>query len=180
VSYTGPPQLPSREALAIEIAELRSQGKRVVLANGCFDLLHVGHLRYLEDARSRGDLLVVALNTDASIRAYKGSDRPLVTLTERAELLLGLTCVDRVVAFDELTLDETLRALVPDVHAKGPDYTPDTVPEAPVDRELGIEIAICGDPKDHSSSALINASREDTSGDSCEGDSGEARASVGQ
>jgi len=161
MSWTGPGALPERDALAREIATLRAAGTRVVLANGCFDLLHVGHLRYLEDARSRGDLLVIALNTDASIRGLKGPDRPLMPLAERAELLLGFACVDRVVAFDEPTLEETLRALVPDVHAKGPDYTPDTVPEAPVDRELGIEIAICGDPKDHSSSALLGAVRGD-------------------
>ena len=157
MSWTGPPELPTREALAAEVAAWRAAGRRVVLGNGCFDLLHVGHLRYLEDARSRGDVLVVALNTDASIRAIKGDGQPLVPFEERAELLLGLTCVDRVVAFDEPTLEETLRALVPDVHAKGPDYTVESVPEAPVDRELGIEIAICGDPKDHSSTSLREA-----------------------
>jgi rfaE bifunctional protein nucleotidyltransferase chain/domain len=139
------------------VADLRARGKRVVLGNGCFDLLHVGHLRYLEDARSRGDFLIIALNTDESIRALKGAGQPLVPLAERAELLLGLACVDRVLPFDELTLEDTLRVLRPDVHAKGPDYTPDTVPEALVDRELGIEIAICGDPKDHSSTELRDA-----------------------
>lgn len=157
MSFSGPPQLPTRAELAREVADLRSRGKRVVLGNGCFDLLHVGHLRYLQDARSRGDLLVIALNTDESIRALKGDGQPLVPLAERAELLLGLDCVDRVLPFDELTLENTLRALRPDVHAKGPDYTPDTVPEAHVDRELGIEIAICGDPKDHSSTELRGA-----------------------
>lgn len=157
MSWTGPPILPSRTELAREVADLRARGKRVVLGNGCFDLLHVGHLRYLEDARSRGDFLIIALNTDESIRALKGAGQPLVPLAERAELLLGLACVDRVLPFDELTLEDTLRVLRPDVHAKGPDYTPDTVPEAPVDRELGIEIAICGDPKDHSSTGLRDA-----------------------
>lgn len=157
MSWSGPPALPTREELAAEVAAWRAAGTRVVLGNGCFDLLHVGHLRYLEDARSRGDVLIVALNTDASVRALKGDGQPLVPFAERAELLLGLACVDRVVAFDEPTLEETLRALRPDVHAKGPDYTPDTVPEAPVDRELGVEIAICGDPKDHSSTALRDA-----------------------
>jgi len=126
-----------------------------VLANGCFDLLHVGHLRYLEDARSRGDLLVVALNEDSSVRLLKGADRPLVPLRERAELLLGLRAVDYVVPFGERTLEETLRVLRPDVHAKGSDYTPESVPERILDAELGIEVAICGDPKEHASSALL-------------------------
>ena len=126
-----------------------------MLANGCFDLLHVGHLRYLEDARSRGDVLVVALNTDESVRALKGPSRPLTPLEERAELLLGLRAVDHVVAFEEETLERTLRTLLPDVHAKGTDYTAETVPERAVDHELGIEIAICGDPKDHATTALV-------------------------
>ena len=127
---------------------------RVVLANGCFDLLHVGHVRYLADARSRGTLLVVALNTDASVRALKGPGRPLVPLAERAELLAALRCVDLVTSFEEPTLEATLRALRPDVHAKGTDYSPETVPERDIDRELGVEIAICGDPKVRSSTAL--------------------------
>jgi len=129
---------------------------RVVLANGCFDVLHVGHVRYLEDARSRGDLLVVALNSDESVRALKGPTRPLIPLAERAELVGALRCVDYVTVFGERDLEATLRALRPAVHAKGTDYRVDTVPEAAVDRELGVEIAICGDPKDRSSSALIS------------------------
>jgi rfaE bifunctional protein nucleotidyltransferase chain/domain len=141
-----------REELA---ARLRRSGQRVVLANGCFDLLHVGHVRYLEDARTRGDLLVVALNTDESVRALKGAPRPLVPLAERAELLLALRCVDYVTSFPERDLAETLRLLRPAVHAKGTDYTPESVPERALDLELGIEIAICGDPKSHSSSALL-------------------------
>jgi rfaE bifunctional protein nucleotidyltransferase chain/domain len=126
-----------------------------VLANGCFDLLHVGHVRYLEAARERGDALVVALNTDESVRAAKGQGRPLVPLAERAELLCALACVDYVTSFPEATLEATLRLLRPAVHAKGTDYTPESVPERAVDRELGIEIAICGDPKTRSSSALL-------------------------
>ena len=145
----------SRDEAAAEVAAWRAGGERVVLANGCFDLLHVGHVRYLEDARSHGDRLVVAINTDASVRALKGDTRPLMPLEERAELLRALRCVDRVVPFAEATLEATLRALVPDVHAKGPDYTPETVPERPVDLELGVEIAICGDPKDHSTTELM-------------------------
>jgi D-glycero-beta-D-manno-heptose 1-phosphate adenylyltransferase len=126
-----------------------------VLANGCFDLLHVGHVRYLEAARALGDVLVVALNGDKSVAALKGPGRPLIPLAERAELVGALGCVDHVVAFDEPTLEATLRTLRPAVHAKGTDYTPENLPERAVDAELGIEIAICGDPKDHDSSALI-------------------------
>ncbi|MBM3975401.1 MAG: adenylyltransferase/cytidyltransferase family protein [Planctomycetes bacterium] len=150
-------RLYSRSELAAEFARLRSKPRppRIVLANGCFDLLHVGHLRYLEDARSRGDLLVVALNTDASVRMLKGAGRPLVPLMERAELLLGLSVVGAVTSFDEPTLEATLRELRPDVHAKGTDYSKESVPEAAIDRELGIEIAICGDSKAHASSEII-------------------------
>jgi len=146
-----------RADLAREIEAWRAEGLRVVLANGCFDLLHVGHVRYLEDAASRGDRLVVAINSDASVQRLKGPERPLMPVEERAEILRGLRWVDRVVPFDELDLEASLRALRPDVHAKGPDYTPETVPEAPIDRELGIEIAICGDPKDHSTTELLAA-----------------------
>lgn len=151
----------AREALARELdaARARSPGLRVVLANGCFDLLHVGHVRYLEAARARGDLLVVALNTDESVRALKGPTRPLTPLVERAELLAALRCVDFVTWFAERDLEATLRALRPAVHAKGTDYSAQNVPEAAVDRELGIEIAICGDPKERSSSALLERLR---------------------
>ncbi len=146
----------TRDELARELEVRRAGGKlRVVLANGCFDLLHVGHVRYLEDAKSRGDLLVVALNTDASVRAIKGAGRPLIPLEERAELVGALRAVDYVTCFDEPTLEATLRSLKPDVHAKGSDYTIENVPEGAIDRELCIEIAICGDPKDHSSTELV-------------------------
>ncbi|MFO1012115.1 MAG: adenylyltransferase/cytidyltransferase family protein [Planctomycetota bacterium] len=146
-----------RDALARFLGELRARNsiRRVVLANGCFDLVHVGHVRYLEDAKARGDFLVVALNTDASVRGLKGGGRPFQPLAERAELVGALRCVDAVTSFDEPTLEATLRALRPDVHAKGTDYTAASVPEAAVDRELGIDVAICGDPKDHSSTALL-------------------------
>jgi len=149
--------LVDRGELAEELARLRAErpGLRVVLANGCFDLLHVGHVRYLTDAAARGDLLVVALNDDASVRALKGPGRPHVPLAERAELVAALACVDRVTAFAERDLVETLHVLRPAVHAKGTDYTPESVPEAGVDRELGIEVAICGDPKTHASSELL-------------------------
>lgn len=147
----------SREELAARLAQGRERGEfaRVVLANGCFDLLHVGHVRYLTDARARGDALVVAANTDASVRALKGDTRPFMPLAERAEILLALSAVDFVVPFAEHTLEETLRALRPDVHAKGTDYAVDTVPERAVDQELGIEIAICGDAKERSSTRYL-------------------------
>lgn len=150
-------RIASRHELGERIRSLRAGGDvgRVVLANGCFDLVHPGHVRYLQDARSRGDFLIVALNSDASIRAIKGAGRPLMPLAERAEIVGALRCVDAVTSFDEADLEATLRVLRPDVHAKGSDYTAASVPEAALDRELGIEIAICGDPKDHSTSDLL-------------------------
>ena len=154
-----------REDLAVELAAMREDGRvrRVVLTNGCFDLLHVGHLRYLEDASDLGDFLIVALNTDPSIRAAKGPGRPVVPFEERAELISALRCVDRVTRFDEPTLEETLRLFRPDVHAKGSDYTSESVPEAAIDHELGIEIAICGGVKEHSTTDLLRAARESSS-----------------
>lgn len=151
----------SREELAAELTTRRARGelRRVVLANGCFDLLHAGHVRYLAAARACGDYLVVALNSDESVRALKGPDRPLQPLQDRAELIAALRCVDAVTVFGEKTLEATLRTLRPDVHAKGTDYCVETVPERDIDRELGIEIAICGDEKTRSSSALIARSR---------------------
>ena len=145
-----------REELRRHLALERRAGRlvRVVLANGCFDLLHVGHVRYLEDAKAHGDCLVVALNTDASVRSLKGETRPFTSLEERAELIAALRAVDYVLAFEEDTLEQTLRELRPDVHAKGTDYTPENVPERAVDAELGIQIAICGDPKSRSSTAI--------------------------
>ncbi|HEX6404886.1 MAG TPA: adenylyltransferase/cytidyltransferase family protein [Pseudonocardiaceae bacterium] len=150
-------RLTARDELAQRLASLRAGGEigRIVLANGCFDILHAGHVRYLEDARSRGNFLTVALNSDSSVRAIKGPGRPLMPLAERAEIVGALRCVDAVTSFDEADLETTLRVLRPDVHAKGSDYTAASVPEACIDRELGIEIAICGDPKDHSTSALL-------------------------
>jgi rfaE bifunctional protein nucleotidyltransferase chain/domain len=138
------------------VASLRRSrpGCRIVLANGCFDILHVGHVRYLEAARACGDVLIVALNTDESVRKLKGPGRPRVPLEERAEVVAALRCVDHVTSFAEPTVEGLLRALRPDVHAKGSDYTIDSVPEGAVDRELRIEIAICGDPKDHASSRM--------------------------
>jgi rfaE bifunctional protein nucleotidyltransferase chain/domain len=135
---------------------LRSAGRirRVVLANGCFDLLHPGHVDYLEAARKQGDCLVVALNDDAGVRALKGPARPIQPLADRARVVSALRAVDFVTAFAEADLEATLRLLRPSVHAKGSDYTPESVPERSVDLELGIEIAICGAPKTRSTSAL--------------------------
>jgi rfaE bifunctional protein nucleotidyltransferase chain/domain len=128
---------------------------RVVLANGVFDLFHVGHARYLEAARTLGDVLVVAVNSDRSTRAYKGEGRPVIPEAERAEIVAALECVDWVVVFDDLDVRRILRTLKPDVHAKGTDYTEASVPERDEVTAYGGAIAICGDPKDHSSSAIL-------------------------
>ena len=133
----------------------RCSGNSVALANGLFDVLHVGHLRYLEGAAREADVLVVAVNSDASARALKGRDRPLVCEHERAQLVAGFRCVDYVVIFGELDVDVVLRTIRPDVHCKGTDYTPETVPERDVAREVGARIAIVGDPKSHATRDLI-------------------------
>ena len=133
----------------------RAQGKRLVLANGCFDLLHVGHVRYLQAARALGDALVVGLNSDASVRRLKGPGRPVMRVAERAEILGALSAVDAVVVFDADTADVLITRLRPDVHAKGTDYTTDTVPEREAVAAGGGRVAIAGDPKDHSSKDLI-------------------------
>lgn len=148
--------LVPRDELAARLEQLRASGRRVVLANGCFDVLHVGHLRYLRAARRADEVLVVALNDDASVRRLKGAGRPHTPLAERAELLAALEPVDFVTSFGEDTLDVTLRALVPDVHAKGTDYSADTLPEAATDAELGVELRFCGDPKTHSSRSRLD------------------------
>lgn len=131
-----------------------------MLANGCFDLLHVGHVRYLEGARPEGDVLVVAVNADESVRALKGSGRPLLSAQERARLVAALDAVDYVVIFDEPTVAPLIAALRPDVHAKGTDYTPDTVPEREAVRAVGGRVAIVGDPKNHSTRDLLEIIRQ--------------------
>jgi rfaE bifunctional protein nucleotidyltransferase chain/domain len=136
-------------------ARERRAGRRIVLANGGFDLLHVGHVRYLQAASRRGDVLVVALNSDASLRRLKGPGRPLLPQAERAAMIAGLSCVDYVVIFDEPTVEPILRALEPDVHAKGSDYTRRTVPERDVVLSYGGRIAIAGGPKVRSTSEVI-------------------------
>lgn len=134
---------------------LRREGRTLALANGLFDILHVGHLRYLEGAAAEADELLVAVNGDASARALKGPDRPITPQAERAELLAGFACVRWVTVFEEADVVGLLRAVRPDVHCKGTDYTADNVPEAGVARELGIRVAIVGDPKDHATRDII-------------------------
>jgi rfaE bifunctional protein nucleotidyltransferase chain/domain len=148
------------EEAATLASRLRARGKRIVLANGCFDLLHVGHVRYLRAARALGDVLFVGLNADAAVRRLKGPGRPLLPAAERAELLAALRDVDHVVVFEDDTADELLRRLRPHVHAKGTDYSIDSVPERATARAVGALVAIAGDPKTHSSGDLITVIRE--------------------
>jgi rfaE bifunctional protein nucleotidyltransferase chain/domain len=145
----------SREELLTRIKTDRQNGTRVVLANGCFDVLHVGHVRYLAGARELGEVLVVGVNSDAQVERLKGAGRPIMPATERAELVDALQSVTYVTVFDEPTVEELLLALKPDVHAKGTDYTEDSVPERDVVRSYGGRLAIVGDPKDHSTSAIL-------------------------
>ncbi|MEM7262616.1 MAG: adenylyltransferase/cytidyltransferase family protein [Planctomycetota bacterium] len=145
-----PPNCLSLEALFAEVEARRGRGERGILSNGCFDLLHVGHVRSLQDARSRADYLVVCINDDASVRRHKGDDRPIYPEHERAELLLALKVVDYVHIFADDTVDPILERLRPELYAKGTDYTPETIPEAPTVRAYGGEVVIVGDPKDHS------------------------------
>jgi D-glycero-beta-D-manno-heptose 1-phosphate adenylyltransferase len=143
------------EEAAALAARLRASGRRIVLANGCFDLLHVGHLRYLHEARRLGDVLFVGINSDAAVTRLKGQGRPLMPAHERAELLLALRDVDHVVVFDADTADGLVAAIRPDVHAKGTDYTSESVPEARAVHAAGGRVAITGDAKDHSTRDLI-------------------------
>ena len=145
----------SRSELVTRLNAARKNGSRVVLANGCFDVLHVGHVRYLAGARELGDVLVVGVNSDAQVQRLKGAGRPTLSASERAELVDALEPVTYVTIFDEPTVAELLLALKPDVHAKGTDYTEDTVPERDVVRSYGGRVAIVGDPKDHSTSAIL-------------------------
>ncbi|HLQ77776.1 MAG TPA: adenylyltransferase/cytidyltransferase family protein [Terriglobia bacterium] len=131
------------------------RGKAVVLANGCFDILHVGHVRYLEGARKLGDTLVVAINSDKSVRQIKGPDRPILNENERIALVSALRCVDHVVMFDEPDVSRVLEVLRPAIHAKGTDYTEQTVPEREFVRAYGGQVRITGDPKDHSTKNVI-------------------------
>jgi len=146
----------SRDELARRLADERAAGRTIAFANGCFDLLHVGHVRYLESAAREADILVVAINEDESVRRLKGEGRPILTAADRAELVAALRCVDYVVIFAEPTVGPLLTALRPDVHCKGTDYTVDSVPERDIVLAYGGRTAIVGDPKDHSTRELLS------------------------
>jgi D-glycero-beta-D-manno-heptose 1-phosphate adenylyltransferase len=146
--------------LTEELARLKALGHRVVFANGVFDALHVGHVRYLEAARAEGDVLVVGVNSDASTRGLKGPGRPILDEQARATLVAALRAVDYVILFSEPNVETLLEQLRPDVHAKGTDYSTDTVPERDIALRLGIRVAIVGDPKDHSTGDLLTAIRK--------------------
>ena len=147
----------TREQLRQRVSDWRRAGERVTLANGCFDLLHVGHVRYLHAAKELGGRLVVAINSDESVKGLKGPDRPLMPAEERAEILSALQDVDAVVVFSEPDVRALVREIRPDVQAKGTDYTADTVPERDVVRECGGRVEIVGDPKDHSATQIIQS-----------------------
>jgi D-glycero-beta-D-manno-heptose 1-phosphate adenylyltransferase len=148
-------EVVSRDALAARVKDAHASGRTVAFANGCFDLLHVGHVRYLEAAAQEADLLIVAINADKSVRTLKGDGRPVLAAEHRAEMVAALRYVDYVIVFPEPTVGPLLELLHPDVHCKGTDYTADTVPERDVVRSYGGRIAIVGDPKDHSTRDLL-------------------------
>jgi rfaE bifunctional protein nucleotidyltransferase chain/domain len=153
-------KIVTRTQLRELLAEHRRRGQKIVLANGCFDTLHVGHTRYLEGARREGDILVVAVNSDLSVCALKGAGRPILSETARAALVGALRAVDYVLVFSEPNVETLLEDLRPDVHAKGTDYTTQTVPERATSARLGIRVAIVGDPKDHSTREFLDSVRK--------------------
>jgi D-glycero-beta-D-manno-heptose 1-phosphate adenylyltransferase len=150
-------KIKSLEELKEIVAVLPASGRKIVFANGCFDLIHAGHVRYLEAAAELGDVLIVGVNSDACVAALKGAGRPLQAEGDRAEMIAAMECVDYVLLFHDPTVDGILRELKPDVHAKGTDYTPESVPERETVRAYGGQVAITGDPKDHSTRDLIQA-----------------------
>jgi D-glycero-beta-D-manno-heptose 1-phosphate adenylyltransferase len=154
-------KIVARDRLRSLLDEHRRNGKRVVLSNGCFDTLHVGHVRYLEAARREGDILITAVNSDSSVHMLKGPQRPILDEQARAELVAALRCVDYVIVFAEPDVNVILEGLRPDVHAKGTDYTVDSVPERATAARLGIRIAIVGDAKSHSTRGMIEEIRKD-------------------
>ena len=137
------------------VRNARAAGEQIVLTNGAFDLIHVGHVRYLKGARDYGDRVVVAVNSDSSVKALKGPSRPMVPELERAEMVAALAVVDWVVIFSELNVENVIRAIRPDVHAKGTDYTTETIPERALVESLGGRVEVAGDPKDHSTTELV-------------------------
>ena len=149
-------KIVSRDELIRRAADERAARRTLAFANGCFDLLHVGHIRYLESAAREADVLVVAINDDESVRTLKGQGRPILPAADRAELVAALRCVDYVVIFSEPTVGPLLTALRPDVHCKGTDYTVETVPEREIVKAYGGRTAIVGDPKDHSTRDLLS------------------------
>ena len=153
-------KIVARDVLRKKLADDKRRGRRIVFANGCFDMLHVGHIRYLEGARREGDVLVVGVNADSSACNLKGPGRPILDENARAQLVAALRCVDYVILFAEANVEILLEELRPDVHAKGTDYTAETVPERAVAERLGIRVAIVGDPKDHSTRELLESVRK--------------------
>lgn len=151
-----PAPILHRGELADFAAQRRSAGSRILLANGCFDLIHAGHIRYLSGAGQLGGTLIVAINSDSQVRSLKGPGRPYIPENERAEIIAALRMVDAVTIFDEPTVEQLILLLRPDVHAKGTDYSTETVPERDIVRSYGGTVAIVGDPKDHSSTELAN------------------------
>jgi D-glycero-beta-D-manno-heptose 1-phosphate adenylyltransferase len=150
-------KLVPRQELQSRAHEWKQNGERIILANGNFDLLHVGHVRYLQAAKELGGRLIVAINSDESVRALKGEGRPVMPAEERAEIVAALACVDAVVIFPELDVRALIREIRPDIQAKGTDYTIDSVPERDVVIECGGQVAIVGDPKNHSTSEIIQS-----------------------
>jgi rfaE bifunctional protein nucleotidyltransferase chain/domain len=155
LNATSKSKIVDRPTLRQRVDEWRRAGDRITLANGCFDLLHVGHVRYLHAAKELGGRLVVAINSDDSVRSLKGEGRPLMPAGERAEILAALADVDAVVIFPERDVRALIREIRPDVQAKGTDYTAESVPEGEMVRACGGRVAIVGDPKDHSASEII-------------------------
>ena len=157
-------KIVARDRLVELVEEWRRQGQQVVLANGCFDLLHVGHVRYLHGAKALGGKLVVAMNSDSSVREIKSAGRPVMPQAERAEIIAALADVDAVVIFDEPDVRALIREIHPDIQAKGTDYTRDTVPERDEVRAYGGRVEIVGDPKDHSTTDILGQMRASSSG----------------
>jgi rfaE bifunctional protein nucleotidyltransferase chain/domain len=149
------------EKLLALVAGHRQKNQSIVLSNGCFDTLHVGHVRYLAGARKQGDVLITAVNADSSVRGLKGANRPILDEQARAQLVAAQRSVDYVILFREPTVEKLLEELRPDVHAKGTDYTAETVPERAIAARLGIRVAIVGDPKNHSTRQLLETIRQD-------------------